>query len=212
MLSLKKCIIGGLLCVLSLSVVLVVGCDRVTRYKILTFFFEGVPPLDAPQDELLTPVLSDTTDTDIVPDYLSPRIARQRIPSRHPPTKNCTQCHLKGPRWHRTQMYKPVPDLCYSCHTHYNVSQGLLHGPVAVGACLFCHKPHDSKYMNLQTAPQPELCFQCHTQEDIASIVDHQDMLETICTTCHDPHISTQPKLLKPYRDTTKEPNSIDLN
>jgi len=37
------------------------------------------------------------------------------------------------------------PELCYNCNDDYTVSASFIHGPVAVGQCLFCHNPHKSK-------------------------------------------------------------------
>jgi len=139
------------------------------------------------------------------------RIPTQKDASVHKPAKDCTQCHPKKQMWGREKLIRQVPDLCYSCHTNYGKSAGYLHGPIVVGACLFCHNPHQSKYIHLQTAPQPDLCYQCHLSNDITQMEEHQGQLDVICTTCHDPHIGRLPKLIKPYREPVDDPNVIDL-
>ncbi|MCF7958406.1 MAG: hypothetical protein K9M57_08165, partial [Phycisphaerae bacterium] len=128
--------------------------------------------------------------------------------SRHEPVRDCTRCHVDGMRWDRKQFKRPLPQLCYECHTNYGLATGHLHGPVAVGACLYCHEPHQSKYPNLLRVQPPQLCYQCHQESDILSLASHQKIDPTRCNTCHDPHISPLRKLLKIHADDAKPVNS----
>ena len=173
------------------------GCDRAGRHKVLTFFFEGVPPLEND---------SQVVDTE-TPTEESPEVATvsqetteskgQRGASTHEPSKDCYQCHMKQGGWNQERLAEPLPDLCYSCHTDYNAANGYLHGPVAAGDCVFCHDAHQSKYVHLQKVPQPKLCYQCHIPEDIESEAHHQDLGSRTCTECHDPHIGSTRNILK---------------
>ena len=173
-----------------------ISCDPANRYKVLTFFFDGVPPLGEPGVDIAPgELLIQDTDVEGVVGDLS---LGQAGASRHKAARDCRRCHEDGTRWSRKQLHNPLPQLCYECHTDYNVVRGYVHGPVVVGACVFCHDPHESKYVRLQIAPQPELCYQCHDIDDISSLVDHQDKLEGVCTECHDPHVSSEKMLLKP--------------
>ncbi|MHC4359390.1 MAG: cytochrome c3 family protein [Planctomycetota bacterium] len=140
------------------------------------------------------------------------RISKQSRSSRHDPVGDCSKCHIGAMGSGQRQLVKPMPDLCYSCHTNYHVADGYLHGPIVVGECVFCHDSHQSKYVHLQKAPQPKLCYQCHLPEDVVTIADHQEKQETICTDCHDPHVSSMRKLLKSSKKLKEDPNTINLS
>lgn len=197
------------------------GCDRETRHQVLTFFFEGVPPLDGDPNEasglslVRTVVAEDGTSTMVPVIHKTPEelaILEQSHSSKHKIIKDCDKCHEGNMRSGRTQLKKTMPDLCYTCHKNLGRLGGKLHGPFAVGACIFCHEPHRSKYVHLQKYPQPELCYRCHKQQEILNIKDHEKMIKQICTNCHDPHASLLPKLLKPVTVTETDPNETELN
>lgn len=210
--SAKKRIIRNSVILAGVFLVAAVGCDRGARHKVLTFFFEGVPPLDSdtqPEDTETT--VEESADTAALEEEVA-KVARQRRSSRHEPGKDCVQCHREGTRWSEKRLIKPLPDLCYSCHTDYSDAADYLHGPTAAGDCVFCHDPHQARYVHLQRAPQPELCYQCHLQEDIASIADHQDKQHDICTECHDPHMGATMNFLKPPPESKDNSNSVDLS
>ena len=207
---LKKRMLWGILLSTVVLAGVIVGCSREERYKILTFFFEGVPSLDGePQSEGPEIVSRRRREDPSANRRTRPgRASLQTDASSHRPAGDCLRCHQKNRRWDRKQLYKPLPDLCYSCHTNYNLVPGNVHGPVVAGACLFCHDPHGSEYVHLQKAPEPALCYQCHVREDVDSITDHQNYHERVCSECHDPHISSDRMLLKRYRETKDDPNS----
>jgi len=200
MLATRKLIILCSMMLAGVFPVIVAGCDREARYKILTFFFEGVPPLDGEKDAVETEIT--TVDESLQPAVAQKknvsRILQQRRSSKHDSVADCNKCHMGGMGSGKRQLIRPMPDLCYSCHTNYHAGGGYLHGPIAVGECVFCHDPHRSKYVHLQKAPQPKLCYQCHVLEGIKLVAGHQEMQDTICTDCHDPHVSSMENLLKP--------------
>lgn len=180
------------LAVLVLLSVFVAGCDEVERHKALTFFFDGVPSVAgervAGQDR------SDPDSPGFV--QLSPKPAWYV----HEPRKDCTVCHGKRRQRsfsRRAHLIAPVPKLCYDCHADYTVSSPFVHGPVAVGQCLFCHNPHKSKVEHLLKVPEPKLCYQCHDTNAIKSIPDHLTQLSSACTDCHEAHASSLEYLLK---------------
>ena len=72
-----------------------------------------------------------------------------------------------------------------------------VHGPVAVGQCLFCHNPHKSQVKYLLKGPVPELCYLCHDEDATESIPAHFVRELSACTDCHDPHASDERPLLK---------------
>lgn len=193
--------------------VIVAGCDRESRYKVLTFFFEGVPPLDGEKDAAGSGVTTtDESLQSVVGEKPVSRVSKQSRKVKHKPVKNCNKCHMGGMNSGQRKLIMPMPDLCYSCHTNYHEADGYVHGPIAVGDCIFCHDPHGSKYVHLLKAPQPKLCEQCHIPEYMEFISGHETMPDTICTDCHDPHVSSMKKLLKPIDRGEEDPNTVNLS
>jgi predicted CXXCH cytochrome family protein len=167
------------------------SCDEVERHKTLTFFFDGVPPLgqEGLQEESLEPNSPELAQMGQTPTWYV-----------HEPRKDCSICHGKHKqRSFSSQMYltAPVPKLCYDCHTDYTVSAPFVHGPVAVGQCLFCHNPHKSKIEHLLNEPEPGLCYLCHDINTIELIAAHLPKQLSACTDCHNPHASSAKALLK---------------
>ena len=213
-LSGKKLIILCSMMLVGVFPVIITGCDREARYKILTFFFEGVPPLDGEENAVETEIT--TVDKSPQPAVAQKknisRILQQRRSSKHDWVADCNKCHMGGMGSGKRQLIRPMPDLCYSCHTNYYAAAGYLHGPIAVGECVFCHNPHKTKYVYLQKAPQPELCYRCHVRENMVTITGHKENMETICTDCHDPHVSSMKMLLKPVNELNDDPNTVNLS
>jgi predicted CXXCH cytochrome family protein len=168
-----------------------VSCDEVKHHETLSFFFDGVPPL---QPEMYPEGLVD-------PNSLSPDQAVQK-PAwyAHEPSSDCSNCHSKRKqRSFSTQirLIAPIPKLCYNCHDDYTTSATFVHGPVAVGQCIFCHNPHRSKIEHLLTAPEPGLCYLCHDKNTIELITAHLSEQLSTCSNCHNPHASSIKGLLK---------------
>ena len=172
--------------------VFVGSCDKVERHKVMTYFFDGVPPLGQDQFEagLLDP---DTQQLDQTGQILTWYV--------HEPRKDCSNCHRKrrASRGFSAQTYliAPVPKLCHNCHDDYTATASFVHGPVAVGQCLFCHTPHKSKIEHLLKQPEPELCYLCHEVSMIELIPAHLPQQTSACTDCHDPHAGSVKALLK---------------
>ena len=212
MFSAKKRIIPGPMIFAGVFLIALLGCDRVARHKVLTFFFEGVPPLDSDSQVEEMEATVEESEAAAALKEEAVKVARQRVSSKHKVGKDCGQCHLEQGGWDRERLIEPLPDLCYSCHTDYSTAGGYLHGPVAAGDCVFCHDSQQTKYVHLQKQPQPKLCYQCHLQEDIASVADHQDKQHEICTECHDPHAGSTRDFLKAPPESKADSNSADLS
>ena len=169
----------------------VISCDEAERHKVLTFFFEGVPPLSKDQhpEELV--------------DSGSGKFLKSRpkqIWYAHQPIKDCSLCHDKRRKSlfsSQTYLIKPIPELCYECHADYTTSASYVHGPVAVGQCLLCHHHHRSRIEHLLKESQPKLCYMCHNINMINSIPAHLTEQKFTCTDCHDSHTSSIKYLLK---------------
>ena len=147
------------------------GCEAQTRYKVLSFFFDGVP---APQDRSL---LADGADAK------GPAGGRVQRASKHGPyeAKMCAACHDPN----TNALLLPKDKLCLKCHELQTGSRQ--HGPFASGGCLVCHDPHRSSSEHLLVAPVQEFCMYCHEPRDIYSRKVHQGMTMS-CTACHNPH------------------------
>lgn len=184
-----------------------VSCDEVQRHEALTFFFDGVPPL---QPEIFPEGYADSNS-------LAPGQTDQK-PAwyAHEPSKDCSNCHSKRKQRSfspQTRLIEPIPKLCYNCHDDFTSSASFVHGPVAVGQCLFCHNPHRSKIEHLLIAPEPALCYLCHDINIIELIAAHLTEQLSSCTECHNPHESSTKALLKDnvsqaYEGTGK-PNAV---
>lgn len=115
--------------------------------------------------------------------------------SKHPAGGPCSRCHVGAGRKRKTN--KPIPQLCYDCHEDYSEQATHVHGPVAVGDCMFCHEPHSSIYVHLQKLSQPRLCTRCHEMEDYAASDTHPNASGRLCTECHEPHVASNQMFLK---------------
>ncbi len=189
-----------------LSGTFALGCGAVTRHRVLSFFFDGVPPLEgegAGQQASQGPKAGKS------------RSPRRKAPkaSLHPPfvKKHCDKCHAGLPRRIEGQksgisfltgtprLVLPLDKLCLQCHTL--PAAKYVHGPVAMGRCETCHMPHRSPYPHLRKKEKiRDLCFQCHTKDLFVSMDLHQEKgwILKACTTCHDPHGGSRPDLVRP--------------
>ena len=158
------------------------GCAPVTRYRVLSFFFDGVPP---PQGA----VAPQTTGGKTVPP------ARKTVISRHAPydKKQCNGCHTPM----TNNLIAPVPDLCFVCHKMRIKESRHVHAPSLAGFCRLCHDPHMSSHPYLLLAEPRKMCFYCHNPEDIAKNPVHVDD-QAPCTQCHNPHADNRFFLREP--------------
>ncbi|RME56473.1 MAG: hypothetical protein D6795_01365 [Deltaproteobacteria bacterium] len=168
-------------------------CSAPTRHRVLSFFFDGVPPLS--EEEQTDRVEASNSEGTVrgkeTPGEEVPRPSEYIL---HPPflDRRCTKCHLDrfGNQVDRTSK------LCFRCHSPQPFEGEVVHAPVANGACVLCHDPHKSKIEHLLKAPERELCAKCHAAEKLAKTKFHIMAEERSCTSCHDPHRSEGPALL----------------
>jgi len=179
----------GLLLLIWLEILLV-SCDQVKHRDVLTFLFDGVTP-PAPEGFEGVPFEPNEAlgQSDQAPAWYV-----------HEPCKDCTNCHdtqrqSRSPG--QAYLVAPVPGLCYDCHDDLTVSAKFVHGPVAVGQCLFCHQQHKSRIEHLLIKALPDLCYLCHDVANIVAIPAHLTERPSLCTDCHDPHVSLERPLLK---------------
>ena len=188
--------IANLLLVSSAALIIAfLGCDSRQRHRTLAFFFDGVPPRAGEAAPIKPDPWLGASGS------LAGSAGGGALPAEglitHPPTRNCQNCHAKDSKTALPVLAQPVPQLCYQCHSNYASARGYVHGPVAVGACLFCHEPHRSKSKGLIRQEEPKLCQQCHQEQDLLSAPAHRGENLESCTRCHDPHLGSDHHLLR---------------
>lgn len=179
--------------VVSLAALSVPSCSPVSRYRVLSAVFDGVPP--PPGMEVPAPALETQGPTSALSDGLA-RLRAERRPrakpgivilSVHKPVadRQCDQCHnLDSPGG---DMAKDAT-LCDKCHADQRREQGWDHGPINLGTCIPCHLPHRSSHEHLLAMAVPDLCLNCHQAVTPEGPDYHRVDNFASCTTCHDPH------------------------
>ena len=161
------------------------GCgDPVTKHKLLSFFFDGVPHPDKEKSE-------DGGKTPLT------ALSRQKMAKKygeHGPfaAKLCEGCHVRGAT---NRLIMPVEELCSHCHV-FKTDKKNVHGPIDGGGCIVCHAPHGSNYQFLLVSEPKDFCLYCHNKDDVLKSAVHNG-IELECTTCHDAHMSDNAFLLR---------------
>jgi predicted CXXCH cytochrome family protein len=171
--------------------VILVSCASSTRTKVLRIFFDGVPETENRQEEPagITP----PEENRPVPVKTAPAIV---MVSRHRDyaDKNCARCHDRASA---NFLAADKKTFCFLCHKKEDYDAEYVHGPVAVGACLSCHVPHESKYRKLLQTESQDLCMKCHSTENMPASLIHIQNQAVGCTDCHVPHRSNNRFFLK---------------
>lgn len=82
-----------------------------------------------------------------------------------------------------------------ACHPTL-INQKVMHGPVAQGKCLDCHRYSNVAEHRFEALAAPKQgCTLCHEMKHKAEV--HTPVREGRCTACHDPHGSPYAKILK---------------
>jgi predicted CXXCH cytochrome family protein len=166
------------------------GCSSEKRYKVLSFFFDGVPDPNAPK---LTP------EEQLA---LQEQGANGNVPKpagfTHKPyaDNQCNACH-ENARGSFDDFQKLSSDVCLKCHDKLRDQYPVMHGPVAAAECNICHVPHESSIAHLLRDPAPAVCVQCHQPELLSPVpVEHLDPQKS-CLDCHSGHGGPKHGLLK---------------
>jgi predicted CXXCH cytochrome family protein len=161
------------------------ACSQATKYRFLSFFFDGVP---SPEEEAARIAAAERELT--APEETELPERRKQAATQHfahaPYRENrCGACHnIQTGGLFRSDR----EGLCSSCHADLTADARYVHGPVAVRDCLFCHHYHTSVLPHLLLHEEPAICFKCHDPADLTEGSHHADVAETSCTLCHDPH------------------------
>lgn len=169
---------------IAVAACVVMGCDATTRYRVLTFFFDGVPPPKVPEAPEAKPAGAPAAGAE-------PRKVGFRA---HGPyaARMCNACHNAA---EFNALLLPRGELCFKCH-EFRLDKKYIHGPLASGGCTACHDPHSSQYRYMLVSESDSFCLRCHERTIVARIPGHADIGEK-CTTCHNPHLSDKKYLLR---------------
>lgn len=192
------------------------GCDRQTRYTLLTTFFTGVPSYEEYYAEKKPAEEKQEQKSEIeqvgVDSTVHPVFEAGLCNSCHKGVSDeQAEAYLAGEGFASSDSSSAAPELlypknrlCTSCHNDKTPKRAIkegfwLHNPVARGACLACHEPHRSDYPDLLRMPKTEVCESCHTGEELEQAhtlengtIDYAEK----CLSCHNVHKGKSEKLL----------------
>ncbi len=161
------------------------SCSREVTHRVLTFLYDGVPPLEAgpvqPEIELAEAGPAGAAEGG------APGGAEAKKSYSHPAYRKnlCGGCHdVDGGRLLKTAR----EGLCQTCHPDKPAKKKFVHGPVAVNGCLACHHFHKAPFPKVLIADAQSLCFRCHVTEELATDRHHATIKEERCIVCHDAH------------------------
>ena len=183
-----------------LSCFLLTSCsDSVTRHKVLSTIFDGVPSLP-PAGEMCNQYYQERVAAEAAGLAMinEGENSKQNRSSSHKPykEKKCRDCHSNDKNVN-AGLIAPKRELCGACHKHF-IKGHNVHGPVAVGDCLACHLPHNSQYPSLLKEDPDKICATCHQESRLAAAMHDRFVVKTIsCGECHDPHAGDARYFLK---------------
>lgn len=188
-----------LLLFLGVGILLISGCDSVSRHKVLSTVFDGVPTLPEPvalcDEYYLQRRAAEEAGRQVGADGLAAEVSQR---SSHKPyaEKKCSDCHTSD-KSVSDGLLLPKRELCLHCHVNF-VTGSNVHGPVAVGDCLACHLPHSSGYPSLLKESPDKICASCHQEQRLALAMHERFVNKGIgCGECHDPHSGNARYFLK---------------
>lgn len=167
-----------------------VGCSSPQeRYRVLSFFFDGVPDPDAPKPGKAL---------DEEEEAANAKVVTASVLTIHKPYKErqCDVCHRAANG--DIQEFEKAYDGCLKCHEKVPTGRKLMHGPVAREACRFCHEAHESNQPALLRDTPRKVCMQCHDSALLSNFPPQHVDGETSCLSCHYGHGGDARNYLKP--------------
>lgn len=163
------------------------------RHRTLTFFFDGVPPLDEKSAGAAKDSISHAKGPG---EKVIPTQPEKPKIHYHEPflAKKCGICHDQNTMG---KFIKPQPMLCFQCHDDFSKKYKVLHGPIGGGNCTACHDPHSAPNEKLLQRVNQQLCYYCHSAVLVKQNVAHKSIADASCTTCHNPHGGKDRNMLK---------------
>lgn len=174
----------------------VAACAPESRYRTLSFLFDGVPApsgmaVDFPIGEAeegrpaYRTIFNGGLSLAAKGEIPAPKVVFKSI---HKPVaeNRCLECH--DPSIGFDKMPAHDAGLCDKCHLEQRQREGWDHGPINLGACIPCHVAHESPNEHLLSKPVPDLCLTCH-KEDLERPETYHDVPNIDeCVACHNPH------------------------
>jgi predicted CXXCH cytochrome family protein len=163
--------------------VLVTACSPASRYRVLSFLFDGVPEPGKPAAEGYGPVMGAGPQEGA--QETAPAVRRTVFV--HAPFRDnqCTACHNMNTGRLNAEVRE---GLCLECHAGVSEHARYLHGPVAVNDCVACHHYHASPYPKLLLEDIETVCSGCHRREELSAEPHDATIAGQTCVVCHDPH------------------------
>lgn len=209
------------------------GCSPQSKYKVLSFFFTGVPSpeeverrkQEALEKEKRAKLAAEKLAA--APESTPAKPPEPRLHTHTPVSqRRCDGCHLvsvnvqlfrKGDKKGAFKkgggspgiLVAPRKALCQRCHqsmsaVNANAAGFFLHTPAGNGECDQCHDPHQSEYPGILLEKAEDICFQCHSGKEMATIPGHAD--QETCLNCHNPHLGLNRFLLiKDFKEKKKK-------
>lgn len=158
------------------------ACSETSRYRVLSFFLDGVPPPGS-KTAAVDALAGSPTPTGGI-EHAQPA-PPQKIFAHTPYRENrCQGCHDLD----SGGLTRSLDDgLCLTCHAPV-VAHPFVHGPAAVNACTECHHYHAAPFPKLLLIDSTATCLKCHERDDLGSGEHHADLDAKECGECHDPH------------------------
>jgi predicted CXXCH cytochrome family protein len=133
------------------------------------------------------------------------KMMKSRTVIHEPVAKDCGYCHNAHNSKYKSLLYKPMDELCVTCHTDQKaeINAKVQHDPVTKDKlCRNCHETHGGNIKKRLLAPEDRLCVECHggkkkpAKDDkgkvLANIkalqgkkVKHGPFGENNCSECH---------------------------
>ena len=158
------------------------------RYKVLSFFFDGVPDPHAPKVAVRPGEAAAAAVGKV----------RPLVASVHKPfaDNNCAACHKGGPE-SGFELSAINSNVCITCHERVLHEYPIMHAPVSALACMWCHNPHDSPQPALLREPAPAVCTQCHEKDLLGPKTPEHLLKDSKCLDCHLGHGGVKPYQLR---------------
>jgi len=161
------------------------GCTAEKKYKVLSFFFDGVPDPNAPAVDLNASVAVDERGKPVHVVLHKPYA-----------DNNCAVCHGSAKEF--SDFTKIPSTVCITCHTKIPNQYPIMHGPVSAVECNWCHTPHESQNDHLLKIASPDVCVQCHEPALLPAKVPEHLLAERSCLDCHFAHGGQKHGFLRP--------------
>ena len=174
---------------------LATGClSPADRYRVLSFFFDGVPLPGAEQELVVLAAPPEPGETRAA-ELVAPQPASEQSAHAAYSDKECGECHDKGAA---NRLIARAEELCWNCHEQEEFAGDVMHGPVGSGQCVSCHNPHRAPRPHLLREAGSALCGGCHDQDTFPGGELHRDREGDDCVSCHNPHAAGREYMLRP--------------